>query len=59
MRSEDVECEGVVRGWKGGGAVMGGCEGVEGEGSRGSPPHWCWRRLSVVWLVKTTVTTAK
>ena len=39
MRSEGVECEGVVRGWRGGGAVTGVHEGVEGEGSRGSPSH--------------------
>ena len=59
MRSEGVECEGMVRGCKGGGAVTGGRMGVEGEGSRGSPPHWCWRRLSAVWLVKTTAAAAK
>ena len=59
MRSEGVECEGAVRGWRGGRAVMGGREGVEGEGSRGSPPHWGWCRLSAVWLMKMTTTTAK
>ena len=38
MRSEGVECEGVVRGWWGGGAVTGGGEGVEGGGEQRLSP---------------------